>query len=462
MDIVLPNDFTPRPYQERFMRAMDSGVRKAMWVVHRRGGKDLTAMHQTVKMMFQRPGTYWHIFPSFAQGRKAIWEGFRKDEKRMMENVFPGFSDPKRAGSIVKRKDEQQMSLELINGSIWRLMGSDRIEVVGAGPAGVVFSEYAIANPRARNMIRPMLQENGGWEVYITTPRGKNHAKDLYDSAKSDPEWFCELQTLFDTRAYDPEKTMAKERAEGMPEALIKQEYLCDWNAALVGSVWGDLVDALDGAGKLREFEHGRADVFTTWDLGFTDSTAIWFWQVTKDGIDLIDYYEEHGKPLSHYYDEVEMRGYRYIKHWLPHDARQTTLAAGVSILNQMLHRWPGQVAVGPDLPLLDGVQAVRWMLQQDVRIHPRCREGIEAVRAYAYAYDEDKKVYTPRPVHNWSSHAADALRYTAAVVKASKMLKPKSKVMPPVVYAKPLHRSVTLNELFEEHAKRQGARRRI
>jgi phage terminase large subunit len=103
MDISLPNDFTPRDYQRRFMRAMDRGCRKAVWIVHRRGGKDLTALHQTCKMMHQRVGTYWHIFPSFAQARKAIWEGFTKDGKRILENVFPGFLDPKRAGSISSR-----------------------------------------------------------------------------------------------------------------------------------------------------------------------------------------------------------------------------------------------------------------------------------------------------------------------------------------------------------------------
>ena len=355
------------------------------------------------------------------------------------------------------------MTLELVNGSIWRLLGSDRIEVVGAGPAGVVFSEYAIANPRARNLIRPMLRENEGWEVYITTPRGRNHAKELFDSAKGDPAWFCELQTLFDTRAYDPERTIAEERAEGMPDALINQDYLCDWNSALVCSVWGDLLDALGQTDRLKPFEHGLGEVFTTWDLGFTDSTAIWFWTVKGGTIQIIDYYEEHGKPLSHYYDVIEAKPYKYVKHWLPHDARQTTLAAGVSILNQMLRQWPGQVAVGPDLPLLDGIQAVRWMLQQDVRIHPRCSEGLEALRAYSYAYDEDKKTYAPRPVHDWSSHAADAMRYTAAVVRMSDSIRPRvKKNTDPKPAAVPMDKAFCLKELFQHRESRLSRARRI
>lgn len=465
MKITLPHDFTPRPYQQRFMRYFDQGGKKAFWVVHRRGGKDLTALHQTCKMMHMRKGVYWHIFPSFAQGRKAIWEGFRKDGKRIMDNVFPGFSDPKAPGSIVKRKDEQQMMLELKCGSIWRLMGSDRIEVVGAGPVGVVYSEYAIANPRTRNLIRPMLRENEGWEAYITTPRGQNHAKELFDSAVKDPSWFCETQTLFDTRAYDPEATIAEERAAGMPEALIKQEYLCDWTAALVGSVWGDLLDDVQRAGGMNHFDHDFDNVFTAWDLGFTDSTAIWFFQVEDGGINVIDYYEDHGKPLSHYYDVIEKKPYRYVKHWLPHDARQTTLASGVSILNQMLKRYPGQVACGPDLPLLDGIQAGRWLLQQGCLFHPRTEEGLNALRQYHYEYDEEKKLFSNKPAHDWSSHTGDAFRYMACVVKASGLLttaKPAKDAAPPPPIARPVNYAYNLNDLFAERLAARSVRKRI
>src|SRR5438445_551334 len=137
----LPNGFTPRPYQRRYMAYFDGGGKRAMWVVHRRGGKDLTAMHQTVKEMHRRRGAYWHVYPSFSQARKAIWEGFTNDGQRIIDQVFPE--------EICKRKNEHEMFVELRCGSIWRLLGSDKIEVVGAGPVGVVFSEYAVAKPKA-------------------------------------------------------------------------------------------------------------------------------------------------------------------------------------------------------------------------------------------------------------------------------------------------------------------------
>jgi hypothetical protein len=464
INVSLPNDFTPRDYQIPFMDFMDNGGKKCMMVWHRRSGKDLAALHQTCKMMHERKGAYWHIYPTFAQARKAIWEGFTKEGKRTLENVFPGFLDPKRPGSIVKRKDEQQMVVELKCGSIWRLLGSDRVEVVGAGPVGVVYSEYAICSPKSTNLISPMLRENDGWEIYITTPRGANHAKDLFDRAKADPKlWYCDIKTLFDTRAYDPEKTLAEERQSGKPEAFIKQEYLCDWTAALVGSVWGDLVDEAGKTGALDDFEHGYDDVFTSWDLGFTDSTVIWFWQVKGGRVDLIDFYEEHGKPLSHYFDVIDGKPYRYIRHWLPHDARQTTLAAGVSILNQFLRKYPGVVSVGPDLPLLEGIQAARWMIQKGVRFHPRTADGIKCIRNYHYEWDEDDRDYSARPAHDWSSHAADAFRYTAAVVKVSEMLgKGAPTLVAPKPNAVPIHMSFTLDQLHDDRAISLSQRKRI
>jgi hypothetical protein len=283
------------------------------------------------------------------------------------------------------------------------------------------------------------------------------------------------LQTLRDTEAWrgwinqktgreyeSADEVMEQQRQDGVPDALVQQEYACDWSAALAGSVWGDLVDQCGRAGGLEVFAHSPSDIFTSWDLGFTDSTAIWFWQIKDGGVDIIDHYENHGKPLSHYFDVIEMKPYRYVKHWLPHDARQTTLSSGVSILNQFLSKWPGMVAVGPNLSLLDGIQAGRWLLQQGMRFHPRCGSGVEALRQYHYEFDEEKKTFGTRPAHDWSSHSADAFRYLASVVKVSKLLGSR------VVYdtePKPLARSLnsfTLDELHEDRARSMSRMRRI
>lgn len=464
--LPIPNNFIPRPYQARFMSYLDNGGKRAMWVVHRRGGKDLTSMHQTCKMALQRRGAYWHIYPTAEQGKKAIWEGFTKQGDRIMEQVFPEFvrKTPKSFAP------NGEMVVELRNGSIWRLMGSDKLEVVGAGPCGVVFSEFALARPKTWDLIRPMLAENDGWSAFITTPRGKNHAYELLKVAKNDPTWFQEIQTLLDTHAYDPEKTIREARASGMPEALIQQEYFCDFTAALVGSVWGDLIEELEKRGDVALFEHSTADTYTSWDLGKTDSTAIWFWQLNRQrgGVDIVDHYESHGKGLAHYFgvirDKAAERGFKYVKHWLPHDARANTLASSVSILDQALDALggTGKVVITPNLDILDGVQAARKLfLHEKTRFHTRCAEGLEALKHYRYDYDEDRKAFGKKPVHDWSSHSADGARYMAVVVAVSEML---SRPEPVVAKVKdrPTDPSVSLDELWEAAEEEQGRKGRV
>lgn len=405
----------------------------------------------------RRRGAYWHTFPTFEQGRKAIWEGFTKSGERVISSVFPD--------ELVRRRDNQQMVIELKCGSIYRIIGTDKIEMVGAGPVGVLHSEYSIAKPKAADLIAPMLRENNGWEAYVYTPRGTNHGKKKYDNFKAQADagnrsYFAELLTLFDTRAYDPEQTLAEERAAGRPEALIRQEYLCDWTAANVGSVWGDLIEALEKSGAVQEYAPDVSRVFTTWDLGGSgaqgDATCFWLWAARADGVDLLDYYENHGKTLSHYWDEVDRRcsslAVRPVKHWLPHDARAHHLT-GVTVLEECVRHWGAErVGIYPEVSLLDGIQAARWLLQQSVRVHPRCAEGLDALKAYHYGWDEDRKVFTNQPEHDWSSHPADGFRGVACVVRHSEMLTRPPDQVQSKPYARPVDRTVTLDEHWKEY----------
>jgi phage terminase large subunit len=429
--VSLPNGFTPRPYQRRFMAHLDGGGKRAACVWHRRAGKDLVSLHQMCKMAHERKGVYWHLLPTYRQAKKALWQGFTKDGRKIIDTVFPS--------AIVKRKNESEMLVELRCGSLIQLVGSDTVDnLVGAGPVGVTFSEYSISRPKAWDFIRPMLAENGGWASFIYTPRGNNHGKKLYDVARKHPdEWYCELLTILQSGAFaNPQGILDEERASGMPEPLVRQEYLCDFTAALVGAVWGDLLEGVEARGGLEDFQHERDAVFTSWDLGISDATSIWFWRLREGGVEFVDTYRAHGKPISHFLDVLEEKAttqrYRYVKHWLPHDARARTLATGTSVLEQMVARLGSNVAIGPALSLMDGIQAGRWLLQQEgTRFHPRCGEGIEALRQYHYEYDEDRKTFGSKPEHDWSSHDADAFRYAAVVVRATEMLQRKEAPKP-------------------------------
>lgn len=468
MKVRIPNRFAPRTYQRGYMGYHDAGGKRSVWVVHRRGGKDLTAMHQTHKQMWRRVGAYWHVYPTAEWGRKAVWTEFTRDGQRIMEQVFPRALRK----SPAEWTPNQAMVVELRNGSVWRLIGSDKLTVVGAGPVGVVFSEFAQAKPKAWDLIRPMLMERDGWASFISTPRGRNHFHALYEMAGKTTGWWRQLLTVHDTGGYPgmpPAAILEAERQSGMPDELIRQEYLCDWTAALIGSVWGRLIEKLELAGLAGvEFEHDALDVHTHWDLGIDDATAVWWWRFAEDrSVEVLDYYESHGKPMSHYFDEVERRGeengWKYAKHWLPHDARARTLATGVSILELCIEKWGVElVEISPKLSPMDGIQAGRWLLQRHPRFHARCKEGIEALRQYHYAWDEDAKIFSSEPVHDWSSHGADAWRYLAVTARAlEEMTRPKPPT-PQQPVAVPLS-SITMDQAWKwlkaDRGRRGGGR---
>lgn len=237
MEITIPHNFSPRPYQLPFLKAMDSGCRRACLVWHRRAGKDLTVLNYTVKAMMQRVGSYYHCFPEYAQGRKALWDGADKTGKRHL-SCFPD--------QIIKSRNATEMKIETINGSIWQIVGADNYDkVVGAGPVGLVLSEWAVSDryPMAWDFFSPMLAENGGWAIFPYTPRGRNHGWDRFQMARTNPDWFCSLLTIEDTGAY-PISEIEKERADGKSEDMIQQEYYCSFLAdvenVLIPSEWLD------------------------------------------------------------------------------------------------------------------------------------------------------------------------------------------------------------------------------
>lgn len=237
-----------------------------------------------------------------------------------------------------------------------------------------------------------------------------------------------------------------------------------------VGSIYGALLEALRQRGGVCDFDGPTDEVFTTWDLGGAgargDATAVWFWRLNAQRVpDVLGCYENHGLPLSHYFDVLDQRakerGYQYAKHWLPHDARQSPLVTGMSVYEMFCGKFgAGSVALVPQMSLADGLQAGRWLLEQDIRIHAtECAAGLEALGAYRYAWDEANKVFSNKPVHDWSSHCSDAWRYLAVVAKATDTLTRKPTPKPDPV-AKPHHYSFTMDQLWEANKRRPGRER--
>lgn len=484
--VALPaGGFEPRSYQEEYFSFYDNGGRRGMWVWHRRAGKDLVASHQEAKSSFKRPGAYWHFFPTLEQGRRALWEAFLKDGRRTLDTVFPGFLDPRRAGSVVRAKDDHQMKLTLVNGAIWRVMGTDKLESVGAGPVGVTFSEFSLCRPTAWDYIRPMLRENGGWASFIFTPRGRNHAWKMYEKAKSRPGWKTDFKNVKQTNLeYESEETeldgtpklldwqamVEEEKQSGMLEELVRQEYHCDFNAAMVGSYYGDLISEMDERGAVWDFDHPTTEVFVACDIGITDSFSMWAFRCNdQGGIDFLAHYEAAGKVVAHYVNKMieweQKLGFHYVKVILPHDARAKDVKTGISTIEQFAtlcneHGWKREmITIAPHHYVQDGIEAVRWVLQLPTRFHKRCEthDGVEALRQYHRKYDEDKRSFSAEPDHDWTSHSADAARYAAVTVKKTmrlhkKLTKAKEPVKPLSVT---LDKSMTLDQLFKSRERR-------
>ncbi|MFZ9080913.1 MAG: hypothetical protein ACO23H_20465, partial [Alphaproteobacteria bacterium] len=276
--ISIPNNWAPRPHQIDFFRAMDNGAKRACLVWHRRAGKDSTSLNFTAKEMFKRKGNYWHLFPKQTQARKAIWNGINSDGQSILDQVFPE--------AVRARTSSQEMMIELKNGSTWQLAGSDNYDsLVGANPVGVVFSEWSLCDPNAWAYIRPMLAENGGWAVFIYTPRGKNHGYTLYNMARKADEWFCQNLTVNDTKRADGSPVISPEaieteRSEGMEEALIQQEFFGSFEAQIPGAYFADQLQQAKDQNRVGRIPiEPSLQVHTAWDLGISDSMSIWFFQ---------------------------------------------------------------------------------------------------------------------------------------------------------------------------------------
>lgn len=418
-EIVLPNNWNPRDYQLPAWQALEGGIKRALLLWHRRAGKDDVCLHWAATQAMQRVGNYWHMLPEYAQARKSIWEAVNSHTgKRRIDEAFPD--------AICETKRSQDMFIRFKNGSTWQLVGSDTYNsLVGSPPVGVTASEWALADPAAWAYLRPILRENGGWAVFITTVRGKNHVWRMYEGAKNDPDWFVQRLTAHDTKTMS-QAVLDKERLEYQREygpedgdALFSQEYMCDWEAAIVGSYYGKMMRDLDSAGRICSVPYDpQALVHTAWDLGLNDATVVWFFQVVGMEIHLIDYLANSGQPLAWYAGELHKKTYAYGEHILPHDAEarelQTNRSRTDTLRGLNLNVRVLKAAGAERVLVAEGINAVRTILPRCWFDKDKCAAGIDALKSYHREWDEAKKTFHDRPVHNWASDPADAFRYLA------------------------------------------------
>ena len=410
MRIILPHEFTPRPYQRDANRSFFIDQKRfSIEVLHRRAGKTKNSVNFILGAAMQRVGNYFHTFPELTQARRAVWNNIDKEGRRYLDHI------PRR---LMKRDpNNTEMRIDLINGSMIQLAGADRYDaLMGGNPAGIIFDEYSLQNPYAWHYLSPIVTENMGWAKFIYTPRGYNHGYDLYMRNLSNPDWFVQKLDITQTKNWDgsaiiTEEMVEERRRSGMPEELIQQEFYCSFDVALAEAWYAKEIEALVKAGRFRRFGyiHGLP-VHTAWDIGRRDPTSIWLFQVVRDDLMLCDYYENINKGMPHYLEWVRGALLRNNVtngvNFAPHDIKVHEWSNGRSRIDEAAALGFYFKAV-PKLSIMDGINCVRSLFPHFVVHEENCRLGFNSIKQYVRNEHGE-------PVHNFASHPADALRTLA------------------------------------------------
>ncbi len=390
-------------------------------VAHRRAGKTLACVMDLIDAALRcdKPdGRFAYVAPFYSQAKDVSWTYFQRYAGRVPGSSF----------------NESELRVDLPNGARIRLYGADNPDRLrGLFLDGVVLDEYADMRPTVwGEVIRPLLADRKGWATFIGTPKGKNAFWELWDGAEA-ADWFRLMLKASETGLIDADELDAARRQ--MTDDQYAQEFECSFEAAIVGAYYGQEMRQAEEGKRIVGIPHeAGAEVITAWDLGIGDSTAIWFAQVVGREVRVIDYYEASGVGLDHYARVLRERPYLYAGHILPHDADKSELGTGKTIREVLLALGVKPISIAPKLSVDEGIQAARLFLRKCWFDAGKCKQGLEALRQYRREYDDRLKAFKQRPLHDWTSHAADAMRYLAVGLdKAS----PNKARMTPIIYPK-------------------------
>ncbi len=403
--------FKPRDYQMELCQAFDSGKYKRYLIIWpRRSGKDICSVNLLLRAALRKVSNYFYVFPTYSMCRKVLWDAIDLSGNKLLNYFIPD--------EIVESRNEQQMRIKLINGSQIQLVGSDNVDksLVGTNASGIIFSEYALQDPRAWLYSIPILKASDGFALFESTPRQKNHLWDLYNLAKDSPDWFCQKLSVEETM-HIPLEEIEKDILEGqMSRELSRQEYWCDFSAMGVsGSYYGKYVEDLIRSNRITKVLWDPCIlVHTAIDIGWNDPTVIIWFQLFGNDIRIIDFYQNNKQGFEHYAKIINSKPYTYGKHLGPYDIAVHEFTSGVSRYRAM-----HELGVTFVRYMKEGVPSIQDGIEQVRRCLPRFwideTVGKPIIRALEnYREDNNDKLGTfkGRPVHDTFSHIADALRY--------------------------------------------------
>ena len=395
---VIEIAYKPREQQLAIHDLMDE-KRFGVVVAHRRMGKTVSAINHLIRdaVLNQKEAPrYAYIAPTYGQAKRVAWDYLVK------------YTEP-----LGGTNNISELRVDFWGRRI-QLFGSDNPETLrGQYFDGVILDEIGDQNPKIwTDIVRPALADRKGWCLFIGTPKGHNHFKELRDRAEKENGWGLLEFKASETGVVDD--TELKAAKNEMGEDKYRQEFECSFDAAVEGSYYGQILNELEDKKHMQEIPREELSrTFTAWDLGMGDSTSIWVAQLVGTEVRLIDYYENHGVGLDHYVKWIKDNDYLKSEHILPHDVRVRELGTGKSRM-EMLEEAGLEVKISPRMGLDDGIQAVRRLLPRCWFNVPKVQTGLNCLRNYRRDYDEKRKIFYERPLHDWSSHGSDSFRYLA------------------------------------------------
>lgn len=398
MTETISTGYIPREPQ----KLIHQGVKDNRFVVavcHRRMGKTVAAINQLIHSALKcdkKEPRLAYIAPTYAQAKRIAWD-------YLLEYTRP----------LGGKANIAELRVDFMGRRI-SLYGADSPDALrGIYLDGCVIDEIGDVSPTLfTEVIRPALSDRLGWCMFIGTPKGANHFKELRDRADEGDGWKL-LQFKASQTNLIAEQELNDAR-KAMGENKYNQEFEISFDAPIVGSYYGELLANIEKENHITQIaEDSLCKSVTAWDLGVGDSTSIWVAQLHGNEIRLINYYENHGQGLDHYVEWIRDNNYTHFEHILPHDVEVRELGTGKS-RKEVLEEAGLNITVAPRLSIEDGIQQVR-------RIIPNCwfnkdttKYGLECLRNYRRQFNDKLNVYMEKPLHDWSSHCADAFRYLA------------------------------------------------
>lgn len=402
--------YRPRAY---FMPFHMRRQRWAVLVAHRRAGKTVAAVNDIVEKASRNPREnprYAYIAPFLKQAKDIAWMYLKAA-----------------AAPYSPKISESGLYVELT-----ALPNSPRITIYGADNPdsfrglyldGVVLDEFGdMLGSIFQEILLPALIDRNGWIVFMGTPKGPNHFRDMFYDAKDDKDWHVSFLPHNVTNVIPPEAIAQMKKL--MDEEQFAQEMLCSFEASIRGAIYARQMEAMDLEGRIGDFAYDKytpVDVF--FDLGFSDTCVMGFPQRRPDGLLMGHSHGDNLKPAKHYIKYVkEFWGDNKLRPgqvWLPHDARARSLQTGKSVVEQFRDA-NLRPKIVPMLDIWDGIDATRtnfenWYFNRDGN-----KTLVLAMKSYHRKYDEKLKIFVDEPVHDWSSHWGDMFRYANIVYKPS------------------------------------------